>query len=105
MSTNFDVLFSAEESFVEFQVEVFAQISAALGASAPAPPPAKQIAETKEFPEDVAEILKDCRIEAGGPTRVAHPRVSEAVVKRALLGVGDNGINLGQLFELIFGIG
>ena len=36
MAANFDVPFSAEERFIEFQVKVFAQIGAALGASAPA---------------------------------------------------------------------
>src|SRR6266478_1642563 len=105
MAANFDVLFSTEERFIEFQVKVFAQIGAALGASAPAASTAEQIAETKEFSEDVAEVLKNCGIEAGGTARVAHTRVSEAVVKGALLGVGENCVGLGQLFEFIFRIG
>src|SRR5215510_16552340 len=78
-------------------------MSAALRTVAP-PAAAKEIAET----EDVAEVAENV-LEAGEDTGVEpargrrHSGVSEAVVHRALLGVGQDGVRFGSFFELVFG--
>ena len=87
--------FGAEESFLEFKRQILAQIGAALHpvatASAGAGAPAEHVAEAKELAEDVAEILKHGRINAGtlrgAPPSPAWPI---AIVDSALFGVGEH---------------
>lgn len=95
--------FRAENGFFEFQGQVFAQIGTALRAApAPsAPSSAKEIAETEEVAEDVAEILEHTRIEArrrgcGG----THPGVSEAIVKPAFFLISQNRVGFAAFLEL-----
>jgi hypothetical protein len=58
-------LFHAEEGFLKFEREVFAEIGAALYSAAAASATAEHIAETKEFAKDVAEILEHTGIKPG----------------------------------------
>src|SRR5262245_66187997 len=78
-------------------------MSAALRTVTP-PAAAKEIAET----EDVAEVAENV-LEASEGTGVEpargrrHAGVPEAVVHRALLGVGQDGVGFGSFLELVFG--
>src|SRR5258705_10796894 len=105
MPPNFHLLLYAEECFVKFEVQIFAQIRAALGTTTPAASASsEQVSKAEEFSEDVAEVLEDRRIESGGTARVADSSVPEPVVERPLLGIGKNSVRLGPLFEFIFRI-
>ena len=99
----FDLLFDAKIRFFKFQVQVFAQVGAALGTAAAAAAAAEQIAKAEQVAKDVAEILENRRIEARRTRSApAHARVSKAVVQRTLVAVSENGIGLRDLFELLF---
>ena len=78
----------------------------ALHPAAPAPASAsKQVAKTEEVAENVAEILKDGRIEAYTTAcRACDACMAEAVIHRALLAIGQDGISLAAFFEFLFGI-
>jgi uncharacterized protein (UPF0210 family) len=66
---------------------------------------AEKVAETKEIPEDVAEILEDAGIETGSSgSRSAYTRVSETVIKATLVLVSKDSISFAALFEFLFSI-
>jgi hypothetical protein len=94
----------AKNCFFEFQSNIFAQISAALGAAAAAGGPSEQIAEAKEVTKDVAQILKCGRIETRGGC-AAHAGMAEAIISCALFGIGENGVSLAAFFEFFFCVG
>ena len=98
--------FGAVRRFFERDLEVVAEIGAALRAAAPSAA-AEQIAEAEHVAEDVgevAELVEDRRIEARATAgRAAHARVAEAVVGGALLGVGEHAVRFGGFLELLFG--
>ena len=104
VATNLDLLFSAEDCFLKFEVQVFAEIGSALRTTAAPTRSSEQVAEAEELAEDVAEILEDCGIEAGAGGTAAHPGMAETVIKRTLFAVGQNRIGFRNLFELLFGI-
>src|SRR5882672_6082698 len=82
MTADFDVLLYSEEGFFKFQIQVFAQVGAALSPGAPTPSSTEEVAEAEKFSEDVTEILEDGGIETGRAARCApHTGVSKAVVK------------------------
>jgi hypothetical protein len=58
-------LFHAEESFLELEREIFAQVGTALYTAATASAASEHVAEAEELAENVAEILEDSGIEAG----------------------------------------
>ena len=104
LAGNLDGGFRAPRRFLEGDFEVVAQIGAALRPAAP-PRAAEQIAEAEdvtEAAEDVPEVGEDCRIDAGAAD-VAHRGMAEPVVRRALVGVGEDRVRLGALLELLFG--
>src|SRR5581483_8878714 len=93
-----------ERRFLEFEAQVFAQVGATLSAIPPAAAArAEQVAETEQVAEDVAEVLEDGGIEPD-TARAAHARVSEAIVLRALVAVGEHRVRLAALLEAFFGI-
>jgi hypothetical protein len=95
-----DFLFHAEESFLEFEGHVFAEIGAALNPAAAASTTAEHIAETEELAEDVAEILEHTGIESGAlRSCAAQSGVAIAVVNRSLFGVGEDGVSFADFFE------
>src|SRR5206468_1834254 len=89
---NLDRRFGAASGVFERNLEVVAQIGAALRATAPAA--AEQIAETEdvaEAAENVFEPGKDGRIEAGaGSSCGAHASMTESVVQAALFRVSED---------------
>jgi hypothetical protein len=95
-----DFLFHAEESFLKFESQVFAQIGATLNAAASASATAKRIAEPEEFAEDVAEILEHTGIESGAlRSCAAESGVAIAIVNRSLFGVGQDRVSFADFFE------
>ena len=56
MAAHRDLGFGAEDGFFEFQVDIFAQIGAALGTAALARAAAKNLAQAKEVAENIAEV-------------------------------------------------
>ena len=85
-----DFLFDPEDCFFEFQRDVFAQISAALRAAATArAAAAEEIPKAKEIAKDIAEILKDGRIEANAAAcSSSDASVAVTVIHRPLLAIG-----------------
>jgi hypothetical protein len=82
----------AENGFLKFQVEIGAQVHAALRPRAAASTASsEEIAEAEKVAEDIAEITEDhVGIEAEPTTRSAHAGVSEAVVLGALLRISQH---------------
>ena len=64
MAADIHVLLGAKYRFVKFEMQVFAQVRSTLSPAAPPPTLAKHVAKTKDVAKDVAEILKDGRIES-----------------------------------------
>ena len=58
MTAHRNLGFGAEDGFFELQVDVFAEIGAALGAAAFPRPPAKNFSQAEEVAENIAEILE-----------------------------------------------
>jgi hypothetical protein len=95
-----DFLLHAEESFLKFESQVFAEIGAALYSAAAASAPAERIAETEEFAEDVTEILEHTGIESSAlRSCAAEPGVAIAVVDGSFFGVGENCVGFANFFE------
>src|SRR4029450_12352993 len=94
------------ERFLEGDLEVVAQIGAALRAATPAPP-AKDVAEAEESAEtaeDVFEPGEHGRIESAcARARAAHPGMAEAVVQLALLRVGKDRRGVGAFLDELLG--
>lgn len=64
---------------------------------------AKKVAEPKEVPEDVAEILKNAGIETcRRGCGAAYTGVTEAVIESTLFLVSENGVSLTALLEFLF---
>ena len=90
--------------FLERDLEVVAQVGAALRAAPAAAAGAEDVAETEdvaEAAEDVLEPGEDVGVEAAGG-RAAQAGVAEAVVHVALVGVGEHRVGLGRLLEQVF---
>ena len=103
MAADIHLLLGAEDRFIKFQVQVFAKIGSALGAAATTAALAKHIAETEDVAEDVAKILEDGGIESSRTSgAAAHASMPEAVIQRALLAIGKDGIRFGDLLEFVF---
>ena len=99
--------FGAARRFLEADLEVVAQVGAALRPAAPAAAAAEQIAEAEHVAEDVGEVAElgeDRRIEPGAAARRdADAGVAEAIVEAALLCVGEDRVRLGRFLELLLG--
>ena len=107
MAPDLNLLFRPEHRFFEFQGQVFAQVAAALRATAAPAAAAEQVAHAEDAAENVAEIaevLEDGGIEAARAHAV-DAGVPEAVVAGALVGVGQHGIGFAALLELLLRVG
>src|SRR5205814_3899830 len=91
--------------FLEADLEVVAEIGAALRSAAPAP--AEEIAEAEHVAEnvgEVAELGEDGRIEPGAAAGGrAHARMAEAIVGRTFVRVREHRVRLGGFLESLFG--
>src|ERR1035437_6869515 len=95
----------AKHGFLEFEAEIFAQIGAALCArTAASALPAEHFAKSEEVAEDVVDSVEHRGIESAVAAGAAgNSRVTEAVVMRALLGVGENRVSFAAFLEALFG--
>ena len=101
---NLDLGFEARRGLLQGNLHVVAQIGAALGPRTPAAPPPEYVADAKQIAQDVFEIRKDRGGEIGRiATRVVYARVPEAVVRGALLRVGQHAVGFRDLLEPLFG--
>src|SRR6185503_16889547 len=101
---NLHARFGAAGRFLEADLEVVAQIGAALRPAAAASA-AEEVAEAEHVAEDVGEVAEfgeDRRVEAAAG-RLADAGVPEAIVEAALLRVGEDGVRLGRFLELLLG--
>src|SRR5258706_16098630 len=91
--------FCPANGFFEFQVQIVAYIFA----SPPASPPSAAAAE--ELAEDIAKNVFETAGEfktAGEWTTVSERRMTELIVLRAFLCIGEHRISLGDFFEFFF---
>ena len=106
MASHADLLLRAEYGFVEFQLQVLAEIGSALSSAAPPSPLTEHVAKTKNVAENVTEILENRRIESCRTSRVAaNARMTEAVIQRSLVAVGENRVRFRNFLELLFRVG
>src|SRR5205085_6298862 len=89
--------------------QVVAEVCPALRGGAPAArrgtAAAEHVAEAEEVAEYVLDAAEPLRAPAGrAGRRSGDSGVAEAVVARALLGVGEDGVGLGRLLELLLGL-
>jgi hypothetical protein len=91
------------ERLVEADLQVVAHVGTALATTRPAPGAAAGLAE--EVLEDVRHEVGEVVAESGAArTAVGEGRMAEAVVGRALLGVGEGLVGLVDLLELDLGL-
>ena len=97
-----DAGFGAEEGLLEFEVEILAEIGAALNPAAATATTAEHVSESEELAEDVAEILEDRRIETALGRTTVQPGMPVAVVDGPLVGIRKHGVGFADLFEFLF---
>jgi hypothetical protein len=99
---NCDFRLGAEEGLFKFQIDILAQIGAALGAgSTTRTSSAENVSESKEVAEDVTEILEDGGVKTNASS-AAYASVTEAIVQRTLFAVRENRVGLTGFFEFLF---
>ncbi len=101
MTADIDGFFDAEDGFLEFQLQIFAQVGSALNAATLLATAAAEQVEAKEVAKDIVEIVEDSFIEAAASS--VDSGVTEAVVGGALIAISQDGIGLGGFFEALFG--
>src|ERR1700688_4302460 len=87
-SRNADLRVHAGGGFLETQFHVIGKIPAALRATS-APPPAENILEPEEIPENILEFVKDGLIDAAIESTPREASIAEAVIGDAFLRVGE----------------
>src|SRR6266568_3463963 len=97
---NLDLGLEAEGGFLKGNLQVIAQVRAALRARAPRLPTAENVAEAEEIAEDVFEIRKDTGVGLEA-ARAADAGVAKAVVSGALLLIGQHAVGFRDFFELL----
>ncbi len=100
-----DLSFGAEDGFLKFNGDIFAEISASLGAGASSrtsTTTSKEIAEAEELAEDVAEILEDSRVKPCTGTGSTYSCVAKAIIQPAFFGVSKHRVSLACLLEFFF---
>ena len=106
LARDLDRRLGAGRRFLEGDLEVVAQIGAALRAAAP-PAAAEDVAEAEhvaEAGEDVGEVGEDRRDRSPRRRRAAaHAGVAEAIVEAALLAIGEDRVGLGRFLEALLG--
>jgi hypothetical protein len=102
MSAYRDRRFLPENRFFELQVDIFAQIRAALStASAPLPP--EKITNAEEVPEDFAHVLERRWVESTCAHSI-HTGVAKAVVSSAFVRIRKHPVSLAAFLEFFFRI-
>jgi hypothetical protein len=106
MTANRNRSVRSEHRLFKFESYVFAQVGAALAMTAAAGSATKDFAESEKVPENIAEVVENCRIEtrAARARSTAHTGVAEAVIKRAFFIVRQNGIGFATLFKFLLRI-
>ena len=104
MAANRDFRLSAEEGLFEFQVDILAQVGAALGTGATTRTSAENVSETKEVAENVAEILKDGRVKTHASS-AAYASMTKAIVQRTFFAIGEDRVGLTGFLEFLFRVG
>ena len=104
LTRDLDGRFGALRGLLERNLHVVAQVGAALRPAAPAAA-AEHVAEAEdvaEAAEDVLEVREDGRVDAAAPAgRAGHAGMAEAVVARALVGVGQHRVGFGRFLEAL----
>src|SRR5262245_24679101 len=103
LSRDLDRRLDAGGRFFERDLEVVAQVRAALRASAPASR-SEDVAEPEDVAqarEDVREVGEDGRIETRPGSGPRDAGVTETVVEAPFLAIGQHGVRFGGFLELI----
>jgi hypothetical protein len=97
--------FCAEDGFLKLEREVFPEVGTTLSPRSTASPgtPAEHLSNTKELAEDVAQILK-CTWVKPAAGRRRYARVTETVVRGALVGIDQHCVGLSNFSEFLFRI-
>ena len=96
---------NAEESFLEFQRNVLAEIGTALNPAAASSATTEHVSKAEKFAENIAEILEHTGIESSAlRSCAAQSRMTVAVIHRALFRVGQNGVSLADFLEFLLRI-
>ena len=101
VSPHRDFGFGAEDRVLEFHVDIFAQVSTALGAAAAARAPAENFSQAEEVAKNIAQV-------GGVKARAcasAQAGVTEAVIDAALFDVRQHRVGLAALLEFLFRVG
>src|SRR5262249_36736656 len=77
-------------------------LSPARGAAAAAGP--EEVPEAEEVPEHVPEVGEDLRVEAAEASAPADSGAAELIVAASSLRVGEDGVGLRGLLELLLGV-
>src|SRR5205085_2234520 len=94
----------AEDRVLEVDLEIVADILAALRAIAPAlASAAEQIPEPEKVAQNVRKIGERIGIETAAGCR-AQPLMTEAIIGGTLLRIAQHAVRLGGLFEGFFGV-
>jgi hypothetical protein len=101
MLSNVDTFFSSENCFVEFKLQILAQIRSALSAC-PSATTTKDFTKSKKLTKDVGKILEDRGVESSRGSSALYSGVTEAVIKRSFFGVDQDRIRFSNFFELLF---
>jgi hypothetical protein len=103
VAANVDLRLGSEDRLLEVQIDVLAEIGAALRTAALSTSAAEHFADVEEVAKDIAEILEGRRIEAACSTcGVSNSGMAETVVKRTLLTVSENGVGFTAFFKFFF---
>jgi hypothetical protein len=100
-----DARLGSKDGFLKLDGDVFAKIRATLNAATAAAAATERISESEELAKDFAEVLEHRGIETrAGSGRVTDASMAEAVIERALFGVGKNAVGLGNFLEALLRI-
>ena len=94
----------AEHSFFEGDLEIVADVFAALGAGAAPAAASEQIAETEEIAQNIAEIGEGVGVELRATGGALQAGVAKAVVGRPLLRIAQHAVGFRGLLEALLGV-
>ena len=101
MARNFDLFRDAEHSFIECQIQVVPEVGAALRATTTATA-SKDVSESEDIAQDVAEIGEHIRIKTAEAGTCTHAGVAEPVIVYSFLRVTQDRVRFGRFFKLLF---
>ena len=103
MTRVLNLFLRTESGFFESQFEIVTKVRSTLTPFASTTATAKEIAESEDVAENVAEIGKDVGVESTETAGAANSGMTEAVIAGALLGVAEDSIGFSSFLELLFG--